>query len=1178
MAAPRVVTLFALLLLAGPLPAQPGTAARLRGESEAVRTRKRLTEAQQKLTDGKPADAADDLQKVLDESGDDLVLVKDNNFQPARRLAQQYLAALPPAALAPFRGRIDEPARRLLDAGKKARDPKPLRELTDRYFVSRPAEEGLLLLGELAFERGEFDAAVRHWSALLPGDPAADLKYPDPKTPPAAVRAKVLLARLFRGDGERAADDVAKFAADHPDARGRLAGADGKYADTLARLLKSPPAVPSDASGWTTFAGTPARDGRPAAPLPRYWAPRPTWATPIPRLRGDPDKPKPAASHAARTLAFHPVVLNGVAYLADAGRVYQFDLKAGTARLAFHYEALGARLEFVSDRDKLGLAVPCLADADFTLTVGDGRLYARVGPTALPDGSEQDAKSRTYLVCLEPKTGRKVAADELTLVPRWHLAPPAADGTAAWEGAPAFAGGRLYAAFVRAENNRLVHAVACYADAAPGKPLWVADVCDTDANRAAGGKHRHEVLAVAGGHVLFASHTGLTVALDAGTGKPAWAFRNPPPARPWPAAHADLCPPLAAGDTVFVAPADGDGVYALAADTGRPRWSAAGIQVEHLLGVSRGKLVATVSAPVKGVRGFDVATGDTREPAGWVQHDSTDVGSYGRGLVGDDLIVWPTATTLGGSLQFLNPADGTVARLPVAGPHGNLAYADGVVLVATPTHLCGYVFDGPADPRPVPPPPRPFAVTAKPPAFDAASVLSKPPDDAVTAPNLAAPAKVTRAVKVPAGAWPLLPLGDPTDARFALCDGRRLHRGDAGTGKIAWSVELDPPAALTLAAFTADDRLIAVGPHAVVAVSADGRMAWDYRVPDTAPRPELSAPAFAGNRLVVRLGDNTLLALDTDTGKPAWVRDVFGRPRSGGLGMTAAPRFGPHLAVTPAAVVAHRSDGVRLTFHPGDGSPVGDAKPSSLVEWPGSPAAVPSSDRAVVLPTSATAVAALDPGDDTELWRFDAGRDVSAAGTPPQVRTFGDSGVVAVARNYGTELHLLTAADGGSTWSRPAVLPAADVDLTGVAADREHLFVPTADRLHAVTRDTGREAWATPLPALADGARWAVRAGKRAVIAHPVTAVPEEPWATTAGRVARRVAEFPSPVRVLGGGLTLLETGAIRTLPVLLFDPDTGRLEQRLDVPAVGPTVRVVLTADTAAVLTAGRVVWLKNE
>src|SRR5579885_2210852 len=105
------------------------------GDSE--QTYKRLGEAERKLLDGKAAEALDDLQHVLDEAGDDLVQAdKDKaHFRPARWVAQVVLAKLPPDVLRAYRDRADEPARRLLEAGKKARDPRPLRTLLDRYFV-----------------------------------------------------------------------------------------------------------------------------------------------------------------------------------------------------------------------------------------------------------------------------------------------------------------------------------------------------------------------------------------------------------------------------------------------------------------------------------------------------------------------------------------------------------------------------------------------------------------------------------------------------------------------------------------------------------------------------------------------------------------------------------------------------------------------------------------------------------------------------------------------------------------------------------------------------------------------------------------------------------------------------------------------------------------------------------
>lgn len=1159
----RRLTLLALLLAAGSTSAQPVTATRLRGEAEAVRTRKRLTEAQQKLTDNKPAEAADDLQKILDESGDDLVAVKDGQFVPARRLVQQYLAALPANTLATFRRRIDEPARKLLDAGRTARAPRPLEELLERYFVSRPAEDALLLLGELAFERGDFPAAERHWRKLLPDDPTEELKYPEPKTDPAGVKARLILCRLFAGDATAAEAELAKFRTAHPKASGPLAGGNGPYADTLAKQIAARPKVPSDAEGWTTFAGNPTRDGKPDAPLPRYWSGVRPWKTPIPRERGDQARPNPASFPAAKTLAFHPVVLGGFAYLADAGRVYRFDLRDGAVRLAYHAEALTDPPNF----DPKDLARPNLQDADFTLTAGGGRVFARLGPSALPTGSEQGKKPRTYLVCLEPKDPLNLDADALTLGARWQIAPPAAaDLFAAWEGAPLWADGRVYAAFVRVENSRVVHAVACYPDSAAGKPLWVTDVCDADANRGAGVKNRHEVLTRAGGNVVFGSHSGVTVALNEISGKPAWAFRNPPAVRPPGTSPRDLCPPLAAAGKVFVAPADGDAVYALDADAGRPVWaSARELQVEQLLGVSRGRLVVTLNAPNKGVRGFDVNTGDDRQPHGW-RHIGAALPTHGRGIAGDDLILWPTQSATSKSLWLLDPDDGRPAFVPqprIPGVAGNLAFADGVMLVATEGELWGYVFDRKASAKPAEgTAPAVILGSAPRPAFDPKPVIppAKTGFDPVAAPSLAEGAKIARTAALPPRAYPLRPFGGTSDSRVALTDGKSLFAVDPTDGKTVMRARLDAPAVLTSAACLTDGGVIATGPHAVVAVASDGRKRWDYHSPDL----ELSACTLAGSRLVMRAGERGLIALDLPSGKVAWALDSLKRPEVRPHEFDAAPRFGPFLTAVGRSVIAQREhEWWRVSADSGAVEHVGA---TTGADWVTPPTVYKSG---VLIPEPTGAITMWTNGREERL--LDPGRPANWTGVPPTVRVFGDDVLVAVSRNTGVEVQRT----GDRPWSHLRLLPAGELDLANADADPDRYYLPTADRVFALNRESGREEWSTALPDVPDGMNWTVRAGRRAVIVHPTATIPSEP---SAGPSLRRFTEFPSALRLLGAMASLGDGWANRTLPVLLLDPESGRQTGRIDVPAVGPAVAVYLHAETAAVVTAGRMTWLSNK
>ncbi len=660
---------------------------RLRGQSD--QTYKRLAEAERKLIDGKPAEAADAVQRIVDEAGDDLVGPPDGQqFRPARRVAQVILARLPAGVLKDYRVRADEPARKLLEAGKAARDPRPLRELLDRYFVSRPAEEALLLLGELAFERGEFRAAEGYWRRLLPSAGAAEPPFPDPKTDPATVRARVILAIIFQGEPERARQELAKLRADAPKAAGRLAGRDGSFAETLQGLLDHPPALAAEASGdgeWPAFAGSASRSGRTTARLPRYWDGQP-WAAAIPPDRGERRFVNRRVAP-ARAVCFHPVVLDGVAYVADPVRVFGFDLLTGKPRFAFDL-----RDQRAVKLPEVRVPLPIPYDADFTLTAAGGRLYARLGSPAVV-AQDNGGPPASYLVGFAPPP--RPAADGPPLRMQWVLPPPAAAGAASWEGAPVWADGRLFAAFARFDDgNRVVHAVACYDDP-PTKPVWVTEVCDSQPP--GDPRYRHEPLTLAGGNVVFCSHTGAVVAVDARTGKPAWAFRYPKALRP-PASGSprDLCPPVADAGRVFVAPADADAVFALDAVTGQRLWQAGPVQVEQLLGVARGRLVCTIAGPVRGIRGLNVANGSYYEPDGWAVHDDPGLRTFGRGLVSDEFVLWPTV----GGLFFLDPDTGLQNRLAIGQARGdvlepptfgNMAYADGVLLVATSTELRGYV-------------------------------------------------------------------------------------------------------------------------------------------------------------------------------------------------------------------------------------------------------------------------------------------------------------------------------------------------------------------------------------------------------------------------------------------------------------------------------------------------------
>ena len=121
---------------------------------------------------------------------------------------------------------------------------------------------------------------------------------------------------------------------------------------------------------------------------------------------------------AVRSVAFHPVVIGDRAYLADAGRVFRFDLATGHVTLVYDIR----RDDPFCLAGGGDLKLPVRYDADFTLTAAGKSLFARLGPAALfpaPVGNQAAPKRLSYLVCLD------VAGDAAKV--RWAKTPPVPD-------------------------------------------------------------------------------------------------------------------------------------------------------------------------------------------------------------------------------------------------------------------------------------------------------------------------------------------------------------------------------------------------------------------------------------------------------------------------------------------------------------------------------------------------------------------------------------------------------------------------------------------------------------------------------------------------------------------------------------------------------------------------------
>jgi outer membrane protein assembly factor BamB/tetratricopeptide (TPR) repeat protein len=681
-------------LTAAPLRADESlTRIVLSGESPSAA--QRLESARKLVRAGQLAEAVDEYQRLLEEAGDKLAPLDDRAFVQVRWLCHLDLAALPPEGLRLYRNRVDAQARRWFEQGAATRDVPLLRRVVDEAFCSRYGDPALDLLGDLAFERGQFVEAERWWRRLSPNvrdaraRPSLDLVYPDPRGDPARPRAKQVLARLFRPASEvsnaalrEALDDYRR---QHPDAAGALAGRTGTYADTLEALLAKRAALAPAPAGWTSFGGGPARDrvlpAEPSDPnrlarLVRRW--RFNLESHLRYDADDPFRDRAPSPATARALAFHPLIAGGHVLTADARTVTAYDLRTGHADV--WYDAAGPNAGLNADP-----ALPPHADLRHTLTVADGCVLARLGVQCFGPERRPD-ESGSALVCL----GLKPDARGERL--RW-LARPEGNPREApvFEGAPVAADGRVYAAVTRFAGGRTVTAVHCYPLQAEGTPplRWRQDVCETPELSGKDERCRHHLLTLAGPNVVYCSHSGAVAALDAVTGRHVWARRYPSrvPGADDPPSPRDLAPPVYAGGRLYVAPADDDHLLCLDPATGQLLWERDGVEVVHLFGVSRGRLIFTTP---QGIRAVDAVTGSDR--GGWAQPDVGELPPFGRGFLAGDLVFWPTRSRL----YVLNAEDGQQPDDLHPGPWqeippGNLVYGDGCLAVAGNEVLTVYV-------------------------------------------------------------------------------------------------------------------------------------------------------------------------------------------------------------------------------------------------------------------------------------------------------------------------------------------------------------------------------------------------------------------------------------------------------------------------------------------------------
>ncbi|MBT4865934.1 MAG: PQQ-binding-like beta-propeller repeat protein [Planctomycetaceae bacterium] len=634
---------------------------------------------------------------IIDGQSDTLVAASTGRYVSAGAYSHLLLSRLPADALALYRRKTDPQARQWFENGRQTRDASLLRRVLKFAYVGSYGDDALSLLGEWAWERGEIDTARRYWKQLSPADEQspASLRFPDPQLGRADVLARLMLCNLAEGNFGRAERQRARIHRQFPDATGTLAGRTGRLADIAGALL-------GEAKGWTlpapdttaqTFAGTMSRQQ--ILPLAvdiaaEQWSVQ--FSAREQRRFKFPSRQPAYPMQPAHSV--HPLVHEGIVYFSDADRIYAYNLRTGKpAWPGPEGEEDNAVIYQLHDNlfpidTHAAVGVP-----RFSMTIHDGRLYARMG-TPMTSRSEREliADIRTDLVVLDldPKRGQgklltKVSADSF------------GRGGAPWsfEGSPVVGGNRVYIALRRSQPQMQIN-VACF-DSSSGRLIWNRRVCAAVSNI---GRNNnlitHQLLTLAENKLFISTDLGAVAALDARDGAPLWVLTYESSPAKSPAVFSDhteqgLLPCLFHQGTVYAAPNDSDHIFAIDAQSGVVKWQRRlGDRIRHLLGVGQGNLIVSGNS----LWGLNAENGEV--VWGRAITDPEFYG-YGRGLLVDDAIWWPTRETI----EIRSQRTGhRIRRQPIPleahgttrarNTGGNLQITNGYLLVAQADRLVVY--------------------------------------------------------------------------------------------------------------------------------------------------------------------------------------------------------------------------------------------------------------------------------------------------------------------------------------------------------------------------------------------------------------------------------------------------------------------------------------------------------
>ncbi len=661
---------------------------------------------------GQWAEAIDLYQKIGEQYADFVTEVPRDElagdsglFVDIRLYCQEKIAEAPIEAVKLYREKVDPQAERWYRKGIETRDESLLRRIVDEAFCGSKGDEAIEALGDLAFQDGRFAAALAFYRRVIPDNEEQKnvLVYPAPDVDPARIDAKKLLARAALGEDVPGAADLRAFAQKYPNARGKLAGRSGLYVQILESALHEDKlAIPPSRDGrWPTFAGAFNRNRVAADPIDvgsMQWR---VELTPMVSNAGMNRRfgrhPYGAAALSSdRRVPIHPIVVGDQVLVADGRHVAAYHLNdrptsadgSGPVDVAWKHD------EYPASSGPQPAAFFSYDIPHYTLTAYGDRIYARMGPPGSSFGGGMGMGMGpavpTAIIALDRSTDGKL---------RWKVGggdiplplkkDEARNSLCGFEGSPVADDRNVYAALT--EGGEMTSTYIACLSAETGSPRWVrylfASMPSREMNRGPmmgipAPDVGHRLLSLEGGMLYYQSNQGALAALDAETGAIRWIASYPQEDAAGgftPSHKRDLNPAVVHDGMVIVAPDDIPYILAYHALTGKLLWKIdPQTEIMHLLGVAKGKLVATGDHVIT----IDVKTG--KRLSKWPDNPSGFDG-YGRGVLAGDSIYWPTRT----EIHVLDQETGLRGNQPpiklkesFQTGGGNLAVGDGYLVVA----------------------------------------------------------------------------------------------------------------------------------------------------------------------------------------------------------------------------------------------------------------------------------------------------------------------------------------------------------------------------------------------------------------------------------------------------------------------------------------------------------------